>query len=251
MRFCIVKNKFLRFFITLFILLSVISVLFLILSDFNTDYIGKRVIDNSENSNGHYSVIKYNNHYYARLRPEDGYYVWNTVVVDNVGEIRPSVQTFYEQNYIFNYVDDLEGFFIAVSSNSKYSFNSITQHYYRDDIVFPNIIDENIVSIELISNDEKLFNFDYTMNDCESDFTITDKNTINKILSGLEKYESISLEKETFGCNLECEKSYYIIAKLNSSVPNFCYYVGQIEVLENSFSVSYEKVPFDNGAVLG
>ena len=149
-------------------------------------------------------IFEYNDYVYKRLHISDGYYVRDDIN-EKIGDITPGLYDILtgDKRYIYDFRNDKDDTFLAVLTKNQYDYFHVC---YRSDMILPELNEDNVKSLEIIprsiNEGESLFNFDFTMNDVEAIFYISDKALIGKILSDCEKDKTLELSEDDFDCEL-------------------------------------------------
>ncbi len=205
-------------------------------------YCAKAIFDMVPNSNGQRAILNFSGNDYARLPDYSGYYIWDKAKSEPIGKAKP--QAFYrlfgKKWYVYTY-EDSENEFLTICLNDKNDGKYVTYKYYRDDIVLPEIDYNTVKSIELVSTEKELFNSDLSMNDCNSDESITDLSSIEELLNNWVTDEEKKISKEVFDTELNKASDYYMIVTFKNAPEKLCYLLGGLKVTDDSVTAFYNQ----------
>ena len=221
------------------VLISIV-VIFLVLS------VSYKIYDSKfEGHQARNGVFKYNDYVYKRLQWSDGYYIRDDIN-KKIGDITPGLFEILtgDKWYIYDFCNDEDNDFLAVLTENQYDYFHVC---YRSDVILPELNEDNVKSLEIIpkspDDSEPLFNFDFTMNNVESVYYISDRNLIGKILSDCEIDATLALSADDLDCELLNDESYYIIANFKDTDEKLCSLVGVLYVKDNGLTLEYTRQP--------
>ena len=199
-------------------------------------------------------VFEYNDYVYKRLEWLDGYYVRNAVN-DKIGNITPDFFGMLTDDkwYIYDFCNDEDNKFLAVKTKNQWGYFHVC---YRSDMILPEVNESNINSLEIIpgARDDKyenggLFNNDFTMNEAETVYTITDRNLIKEIMSDYQEDSKKELSSEYIDYEFSEDQVYYVITSFKEAPEELCFLVGTVYAEKDKLTLGYSKTPFGSDSI--